>query len=158
MRIAPILLLSAMACTAAPTAERVAEETALPQKTVVTPANYRPSPAPLSPAIMVGNTLYLSGATGGDPETGSLVEGGFESEFRQIMSNYERVLTEAGMELADVVQVMVYLADMDDYQLLNRLYREYFTTEPLPVRAAVAVKELARNARIELMMTALRTQ
>ncbi|MDH5590883.1 MAG: Rid family hydrolase [Gemmatimonadota bacterium] len=149
--------LAALALTlSAPAAVSGQED--LPTKTVIQPANYRPSPAPLSPAILVGNTLYLSGATGGDPVTGRLVEGGFEAEFHQIMANYTQVLTEAGMDFSDVVQVVVYLTDMDDYQLLNRLYREYFTTDPLPVRAAVAVKELARGARIELMMTAVKTR
>jgi hypothetical protein len=48
---------------AAPTAGRAAE----PQKRVIQPPNYRPSPAPLSPGILVGDTLYMSGSTGGDP-------------------------------------------------------------------------------------------
>ncbi len=130
----------------------------LPLKVVVQPDGDRPSPAPLSPAIKVGNTLYQSGATGGDPTTGRLVAGGFEAEFHQIMRNYQQVLEAAQMELSDVVQVVVYLADMADYGRLNELYRQYFVTEPLPVRAAVAVKELARNARIELMLTAVDTR
>jgi 2-iminobutanoate/2-iminopropanoate deaminase len=122
---------------------------------VIQPANYRPSPAPLVPAIMVGHTLYLSGGTGGDPETGLLVEGGFEAEFRQIMANMQSVLAGADLDLSHVVSVTVYLADMDDYGLLNELYREYFTTDPLPTRAAVAVTALARGAVIELRMTAV---
>ena len=155
----PIVILLALlaGCTLESTESPVLDSS-LPEKTVIAPENYRPSPAPLSPAILVGNTLYLSGAPGGDPETGSLVTGGFEAEFHQIMSNYQRVLSAAGMELSDVVQVVVYLADMNDYQRLNQMYREYFTTEPLPVRAALAVKDLARGARIELMMTAVRTR
>ena len=124
-------------------------------KRVIQPADYRPSPAPLVPAIMVGHTLYLSGGTGGDPVTGQLVEGGFEAEFRQIMTNMQNVLAAAGLDLSDVVSVTVYLADMDDYGLLNQLYREYFTTDPLPTRAAVAVEALARGAVIELRMTAV---
>jgi 2-iminobutanoate/2-iminopropanoate deaminase len=55
-----------------------------------------------------------------------------------------------------VVSVTAYLADMADYAKFNDLYREYFTTAPLPARSTVAVKELARGARIELTMTAVR--
>jgi hypothetical protein len=84
------------------------------RKMVVQPSGYKPSPAPLSPGILIGNTLYLSGSTGGDPSTGQLVSGGFEPELRQIMSNVQTVLKTAGMTLADVVSVTAYLADMSD--------------------------------------------
>jgi beta-lactamase class A len=125
---------------------------------VIQPKGYKPSPAPLSPAILVGDTLYLSGSTGGDPATGQLVKGGFEREMRQIMSNVQTVLKEAGMSLADVVSVTAYLADMADYVRFNEIYQEYFTSTPLPTRSTVAVKELARAARIELTMTAVRSR
>ncbi len=128
------------------------------RKVVIQPPGYKPSPAPLSPGILIGNTLYLSGSTGGDPATGQLVPGGFEPEMRQIMSNVQTVLESAGMTLADVVSVTAYLADMADYARFNEIYREHFTATPLPARSTVAVKELARGARIELTMTAVRTR
>ena len=127
-----------------------------PEKRVIQPEGYRPTPSPLSPAILVGNTLYLSGSTGGDPETGQLVTGGFEPEMRQVMENMATVLAAADMDLSNVVQVTTYLADMGDYGRYNEIYREYFTVQPLPVRATVAVRELARGALIEMMMTAVR--
>ena len=108
---------------------------------------------------MVGDTLYLSGSTGGDPATGQLVTGGFEPEMRQIMSNMQAVLKEANMTLADVVSVTGYLADMADFSLATtRSIAEYFTTLPLPTRSTVAVRELARGARLELTMTAVRSK
>jgi 2-iminobutanoate/2-iminopropanoate deaminase len=128
------------------------------QKQAIQPANYRPSPAPLSPAILAGGTLYLSGSTGGDPATGQLVPGGLEAEMRQIMSNVQTVLKAAGMGLDDVVTVTAYLADMEDYARFNDLYREYFKNPPLPARSTVAVKALARGARLELTMTAVRSR
>lgn len=158
MKLTDVLLQLALAGISLGVGGTGVEAQELPRKEVIQPEGYQPSPAPLSPAIMVGNTLYLSGSTGGDPETGRLVEGGFEPEFRQIMSNFGRVLESAKLDFSDVVQVVVYLVDMDDYGRLNELYREYFDTDPLPVRAAVAVKELARDARIELMLTAVRTR
>ncbi len=126
------------------------------EKRVIQPEGYRPTPSPLSPGIMVGNTLYLSGSTGGDPTTGQLVPGGFEPEMRQVMENMTTVLAAADMDLSNVVQVTTYLADMAYYARYNEIYRELFTVEPLPVRATVAVKELARGALIEMMMTAVR--
>ena len=130
---------------------------ALPAKRVIQPPDYKPTPSPLSPAILVGNTLYMSGATGGNPATGQLVSGGFEPEFRQVMANLQTVLKSAEMDLTNVVAVTAYLADMSDFARFNEVYREYFTVQPLPTRSTVAVKELARGARIELTMTAVRT-
>ena len=127
-------------------------------KRVIQPPGYKPTPSPLSPGILVGHTLYLSGSTGGDPVTGQLVAGGFEPELRQIMSNMRTVLAAAGLTLADVVAVTAYLADMSDFARFNEIYKEYFVTAPLPTRSTVAVKELARGARIELTMTAVRSQ
>ena len=127
-----------------------------PEKVPIQPEGYRPSASPLSPGILVGNTLYLSGNTGGDPDTGLLVEGGFEPEMRQIMANMTQVLAAADMDLGNVVQVTTYLADIEDYARYNEIYREYFREPPLPVRATVAVQALARNARVEIMMTAVR--
>jgi reactive intermediate/imine deaminase len=128
------------------------------RKRVIQPAGYKPTPSPLSPGILVGDTLYLSGSTGGDPVSGQLVKGGFEPEMRQIMSNVQTVLAAADMTLADVVAVTAYLADMADFARFNEIYKEFFTSTPLPTRSTVAVKELARGARLELTMTAVRSR
>jgi 2-iminobutanoate/2-iminopropanoate deaminase len=128
------------------------------RKQLIKPPGYKASTAPLSPAIMVGDTLYLSGSIGSDPVTGQLVKGGFEPELRQIMSNVQVLLKAAGMDLSDVVSVTAYLGDMSDFARFNEIYREYFKAEPLPTRSTVAVKELARGARLELTMTAARSR
>ncbi|MGQ0733837.1 MAG: serine hydrolase [Acidobacteriota bacterium] len=128
------------------------------RRRAIQPPNYKPTPSPLTPGILVGDMLYLSGSTGGDPVSGQLVAGGFEPELRQIMSNVQVVLKEAGMTLADVVSVTAYLADMADFPRFNELYREYFTSTPLPARSTVAVAGLARGARLELTMTAVRSK
>jgi len=154
-----IVRLGALAILATATGCTLPDEQAappFPEKRVIQPEGYRPTPSPLSPGILVGNTLYLSGSTGGDPETGSLVPGGFEPEMRQVMENMTTVLSAAEMDLSNVVRVTTYLADMADYTRYNEIYREYFTVQPLPVRATVAVRELARGAVIEMMMVAVR--
>jgi 2-iminobutanoate/2-iminopropanoate deaminase len=153
-----ILALTTVAATSARLTDDRAAATTQPERRVIQPAGYKPSPAPLSPGILVGDTLYLSGSTGGDPATGQLVKGGFEPELRQIFANVQTVLKAADMTLGDVVSVTAYLADMADYGRFNELYREYFTSNPLPTRSTVAVKELARGARIELTMTAVRSR
>ena len=127
-------------------------------KRAIQPPNYKPTPSPLTPAILVDNTLYLSGSTGGDPVSGQLVAGGFEPELRQIFANVQTVLKHAGMTLQDVVSVTAYLADIADFPRFNKIYLEHFTSTPLPARSTVAVSALARGARIELTMTAVRSK
>src|SRR5215469_15446044 len=63
-----------------------------PHKRAIQPAGSRPSTAPISPAILVGDTLYMSGSLGSDPATGQLAKGGFEPELRQLMTNVQAVL------------------------------------------------------------------
>jgi 2-iminobutanoate/2-iminopropanoate deaminase len=132
-------------------------KSAAPRKQLIVPAGYHASGAPLSPAILVGDTLYLSGSVGSDPATGQLVTGGFEPEMRQVMTNVQATLKSAGMDLSDVVSVTAYLGDMSDFARFNEIYREYFKTQPLPTRSTVAVKQLARDAHLELTMTAVRS-
>ncbi|MBA3269942.1 MAG: serine hydrolase [Acidobacteria bacterium] len=142
-----------------PTPGGASEAAQLPtRKRVIQPPGYKPTPSPLSPGILVGETLYLSGSTGGDPVTGQLVKGGFEPEMRQIMANVQTVLAAADMTLTDVVSVTAYLADMSDFARFNEIYKEFFSATPLPTRSTVAVKGLARDARLELTMTAVRAR
>lgn len=129
-----------------------------PVRRVIQPASYKPTPSPLVPGILVGDTLYLSGSTGGDPVSGQLVPGGLEPEMRQIMVNVQTVLAAADMSLGDVVAVTTYLADMADFARYNDIYRSYFPSGTYPTRSTVAVKELARGARLEITMTAVRSK
>jgi reactive intermediate/imine deaminase len=127
-----------------------------PHKQAVAPKGGPAMGLPFSPGLMVGDTLYLSGVIGAGAD-GMPVAGGFEPEMRQAMANAQGVLKAAGMDFADVVSVTVYLADIKDYAQMNQIYKEYFKTEPLPVRSTVAVAGLARGAKLEITMTAART-
>ena len=70
-------------------------KTAAPRKQLIVPAGYHASTAPLSPAILAGDTLYLSGSVGSDPATGQLVTGGFEPEIPRL-SRTELIASWAG--------------------------------------------------------------
>src|SRR5258708_28286067 len=102
------VVLAAMAASFAAGQQTQSNRANGPRKQVIQPPNYKPTPSPLSPAILVGDTLYMSGATGGDPKAGLLLKGGFEPEFRQILSDLQTVLKSADMELPDGVAVAPY--------------------------------------------------
>lgn len=114
-----------------------------------------PMGLPFSEGVLVGDTLYLSGAIGYDPELGGIVPGGIVPETRRAIENLESVLQKAGMDLKDVVKVTVYLSTMEDYQKFNDVYSGYFPESP-PARETVAVSGLALGARVELSFIAVR--
>ena len=110
---------------------------------------------PLSPGILAGNTLYLSGHTGRDPVTAKLAPGGIEGETRQALANIREVLRAAGMDFKDVVTVTAFIANFSDFDKFNAVYREYFPVDP-PARATVQVTALNIGARVELQMIAVK--
>lgn len=108
---------------------------------------------PYAQAVKSGGLLFLSGQIGLDPSTGVLISGGIEPETRQTLANIQAILNEANYDWADVVQVQVYLADLNDYAVMNEIYAETFGAVR-PARAAMEVARLPRDARIEIMVTA----
>lgn len=131
---------------------RIVEEPGTPRRVIAT-ENAPAAIAAYSQGIEVGNTLYLAGQIGMDPKTRELVPGGIGAEARQALTNCQAVLEAAGYTLADVAQVQVLLADIDDYAALNEVYVTFFPKDP-PARAAYAVAALPRGARVEILMTA----
>jgi 2-iminobutanoate/2-iminopropanoate deaminase len=121
---------------------------------VSTPAAPR-AIGPYSQGFRAGDTLYLAGQLGLDPETRELVPGGIEAETRRALENLKAVLEAAGFSLREVVQAQVFLTDLADFEAMNRVYGEYFPVEP-PARATVEVAGLARGARIEIALVAVR--
>ncbi len=85
-----------------------------------------------------------------------MVAGGVEPETRQVLVNAGAVLAAAGFTPADVVQSIVFLADLDDYAAVNRIYGEFFP-DPPPARAAVEVARLPKDAKVEIIMTAMKS-
>jgi 2-iminobutanoate/2-iminopropanoate deaminase len=102
---------------------------------------------PFSEAIRLGNLVFVSGNVGFD-ETGKIVRGGVGPETRQTFANIEKVLKEAGCSLADIVKVSVVLADPNDFDGYNAVYRTLFIHEP-PARVTIA-GTLTIDARLEV--------
>ena len=100
-----------------------------------------------SQAVRAGDTLYLSGQIGLDPQTGQLVDG-IESQIRRVFENLKAVAEAAGGSLADAVKLTVYLTDLAHFARVNEIMSAYFEP-PYPARAAVGVAALPRGALIE---------
>ena len=109
-----------------------------------------PNPAgAYSPALRAGPFLFLSGQIPIDPATGQIVQGDAATQARRVMDNLGALLTAAGLSFDHVVRTTVFLADMNDFAVVNDVYGSYFT-EPRPARATVQVARLPRDARIEI--------
>ncbi len=100
------------------------------------PADVPPPKGPYSPAIRAGGFVFLSGQTPRDMATGALVGDDVATQARQTLSNVRRVLSEAGAGMSDVVSVTVYLQHARDWDAMNAVYGEFFTT-PFPTRTTV---------------------
>ncbi len=108
----------------------------------------------LSQAIVAGELVFTSGQIGIDPKTGKMVEGGFAPQAEQVLRNLAAVLEAAGSDMSHVLKTTVFLADMDDFNAMNEIYRRHFKEDP-PARSTVQVARLPRNARIEIEAIAL---
>lgn len=101
-----------------------------------------------SQAILVGNTLYLSGQIGLDPYSMELVEG-IEAQIRRVFDNLKAVCEAAGGSLADIAKLNIFLTDLSNFQLVNQIMGEYFA-QPYPARARLGVASLPKNALVEM--------
>lgn len=113
---------------------------------------------PYSPAVRIGNFLFVSGQIGINPETGIPANKDIETETRQALENLTAVLRKAGFDSSDVVSSTVYLKDMNDYIKMNLIYGGYFDEGNYPARATVGVASLPRNARIEISAVAYKSE
>ena len=122
-----------------------------PKKRTIRPPGFRQN-LPFSPGVLVDGTLYVAGQVGRDLKTGRLADT-FEGQVRQTLDNVGGILKAAGMDYGDVVSVNVYLTDISRFSPMNRVYTEYFKTEP-PARATVQVAGLVGAAQIEISAVA----
>ena len=108
---------------------------------------------PLSQAVRCRQLLFVSGQVPLDPATGKIVEGDIAAQTHQVFANLAAVLKAGGRSFADVVKTTVFLADMNDFTVVNDVYGSYFTP-PYPARATVEVARLPKDARVEIDMIA----
>lgn len=100
-----------------------------------------------------GATVFLSGQIGIDPKSGELVSNEIKGQTKQVFKNIKAVLAEESLTLNDVVRMDVFLENMKDYSVMNEIYAREFKDHK-PARAAIAVKELPKKAKVEIIAIA----
>ena len=119
-------------------------------KTAITTDRAPAAIGPYSQAVRAGDFVYTSGQIGLDPASGALVPGGIEAETRQVLDNLTAVLEAAGAGWRDVVRTTIYLADIGDFAVVNKLYGERVGVGVMPARSTVQVAKLPRGAAVEI--------
>jgi enamine deaminase RidA (YjgF/YER057c/UK114 family) len=114
----------------------------------------RPAGLPFSDAVLVGNTLYISGRIGIDPVTGE-VPANIDSEIELLLHGFQAVLRAAGMTMDDLVWVQVYCPDVSLWQPFNSAYVRLFSRE-FPARAFLGSGTLLLKGRFEMLGLAVK--
>jgi len=117
-------------------------------KTVIQSKNAPAAIGPYSQAVRVGDTVYLSGQIGLDPQTMQLADG-LEAQTHRVFRNLEAVAKAAGLGFEQAVRMTIYLTDLAQFPKVNEIQTQYLR-EPYPARATVGVSQLPRGALVEI--------
>ena len=123
-------------------------------KKIINTKNAPQALGPYSQAILVDNTLYVSGQIALDSKSMKMVEGTVEKETEKVMKNIKAILLEAGFTFENVIKATIFISDMDDYSKINSIYGKYFNITTAPAREVVEVSALPKNAKIEISVIA----
>jgi 2-iminobutanoate/2-iminopropanoate deaminase len=121
--------------------------------------NTSSAPAPIGPynqAVLIKDTLYISGQIPIDPATGALVEGDIKKETKQSMENLKAILSEADMTFENVVKTSIFIKDMHQFSEINEVYGAYFNADTAPARETVEVANLPKFVNVEISMIAIK--
>ncbi len=116
---------------------------------IINTGNAPAAVGPYSQAVKAGNFLFISGQLPIHPATKTLVEQEITVQTRQSLDNVKAIVEAAGMGLADLVKVSVFLTDIEDLAAMNRVYGTYFQRN-FPARVSVEVTRLPADALIEI--------
>ena len=117
------------------------------------------APEPIGPynqAILVNGTLYTSGQIAINPKNNELVLDSITTETKQVMENLKEVLAAANMEFKDVVKTSIFIANMNDFSKINKVYATYFDTETAPARETVEVANFPKFVNVEISLIAIK--
>ncbi len=107
---------------------------------------------PYSQAVAINGTLYTSGQIALLPN-GEFLSGDVKEQTKQVLKNLNEILNEAGSSKALVIKTTIFLTNMDDFLVVNKIYEDFFQTHK-PARSTVEVKSLPKGALIEIEVIA----
>jgi 2-iminobutanoate/2-iminopropanoate deaminase len=109
---------------------------------------------PYSQAIVIGKMVYTSGVIAINPTTGVIDDTTIEGQTHRALCSLEAILSEAGSSMDQVVKTTVFIKDMNEFPIINRIYEEHFKKHK-PARSTVEVARLPKDAKIEIEAVAM---
>ena len=119
------------------------------KKDIISTPNAPAAVGPYSQAVRCGELVFLSGQIAIDPAAGKLVEGDITAQATQVCKNIAAVLESQGLSLANVVKTTVFITDIKQFAVVNKVYAEHFPA-PCPARSCVEVSALPLGALVEI--------
>ena len=119
------------------------------QKEIISTKDAPQAIGPYSQAIRFGNLIFASGQIPIEPETGKILKGDIKGQTKLILENLNNVLAAGGSSLDNVLRTTIFLADLENYPVVNETYAQYFNDLP-PARSTVQVAKLPMDAQIEI--------
>ena len=117
----------------------------------ITSENAPKAIGPYSPAVKLGDFVYLSGQIPVDPTTGNVVEGGIKEQTERVMKNIVALLDEIHLSTRHIVKTTVFINNMDNFATVNEVYASYFDPAyPAPARSCVEVSRLPKDVLVEI--------
>lgn len=110
---------------------------------------------PYSQAVLVDNTLYVSGQIAIDVYSDTIINDTIENETDMVMKNLGFVLAAAGMTHANIIKCSIFISSMNDFGKINEIYAKYFETD-FPARETVEVSCLPKNVNVEISCVAVK--
>ena len=108
---------------------------------------------PYSQAVLIQNTLYVSGQIAIDPATNLIPAGNIIEETKQVMKNLGAILKAAGMDYSHIVKTNIFLTDMNNFSKVNEIYGAFFEKD-FPARETVQVSRLPKDVNVEISVVA----
>ncbi len=123
-------------------------------KKIINTSNAPQPIGPYSQAVLVNETLYISGQIAINPETNNIINSDIESETHQVMQNLKAILEEASSDFSKVIKSSIFVKDMGQFADINSVYGSYFDENTAPARETVEVSRLPKDVNIEISMIA----
>lgn len=114
------------------------------------------APSPIGPynqAVLVGDSLYVSGTIAMDLGSKQLIKAPIKEETKIVMDYLGEVLKAAGLTYDNIVKTTIFLADMNNFVHVNEVYSSYFTND-FPARATIQADRLPKDANVEISVEA----
>lgn len=109
---------------------------------------------PYSQAVISNGFVYTAGQIPMNPKTGKVEASDLEGQVRQVLDNLSAVLEAANSSLKEIIKLTVFMVDLNDFAILNNVFKEYFPEDP-PARSAVQVSRLPKDVLVEIEAVAV---